>query len=71
MVPYAIALGVDGDFAKSFGKRGLRPCPYFVSDIQGKHTAQEWAVAMREAADILDKRQRQMQWEQFAIVRIR
>ena len=71
MAPYAIAMGVDGEFAKAFGKRKLRPCPYFVSGIHGKHTAQEWASAMREAADILDRRQRQMQWEQFAIVRIR
>ena len=71
MAPYAIAMGVDGAFAKAFGKRKLRPCPYFVTGIRGKHTAQDWAAAMREAADILDKRQRQMQLEQFAIIRIR
>lgn len=71
MAPYAIAMGVDGEFAKRFGKRKMRPCPYFVSGIHGKYTAQEWAHAMREAADILDKRQRQMEWEKFAIIRIR
>ena len=71
MVPYAIALGVDRGFAKGFGKRKLPPCPYFVSGMHGRHTAQEWAVAMREAADILDSRQRQMQWEKFAVIRFK
>ena len=71
MAPYAIALGVDGPFAKHFGKRKLRPCPYFAFGMHGKHTAQEWAKTMREAADILDARQRQMEWEKFAIVRIK
>ena len=71
MVPYAIALGVDRGFAKHFGKRKLPPCPYFVSGMHGRHTAQEWAMAMREAADILDSRQRQMQWERFAPIRFR
>ena len=71
MAPYAIAMGVNMEFAKRFGKRKMRPCPYFVTGIQGKHTAQEWAQAMQEAADILDKRQRQMELEKYAIIRIR
>ena len=71
MAPYAIAMGVNGEFAKRFGKRKMRPCPYFVSGMNGKHTAQEWAAVMQEAADILDKRQRQMELEKFAIIRIR
>ena len=71
MAPYAIAMGVNTEFAKRFGRRKMRPCPYFVAGIQGKHTALEWAAAMQEAADILDKRQRQMEWEKFAIIRVR
>ena len=71
MAPYAIAMGVSGEFAKRFGKRKMRPCPYFVSGMNGKRTAQEWAAVMQEAADILDKRQRQMEWEKFAIIRVR
>ena len=71
MVPYAIAMGVDGPFAKHFGKRKLRQCPYFVSELQGKRTAQEWARAMRGAADLLDARQRQMELERYAFIHIR
>lgn len=71
IAPYAIAMGINGEFAKRFGGWKMRPCPYLVAGIQGKHTAQEWAQAMQEAADILDKRQRQMEWEKFAIVRVR
>lgn len=71
MAPYAIAMGVDGAFAKHFGKHRFRPCPYFVSGMHGKHTAQEWAKAMREAADILDARQRQMELERYSFVRFR
>ncbi len=71
MAPYAIALGVNGEFARHFGRLKMRPCPYLVTGIQGKHTAQEWAAAMQEAADILDRRQRQMEWEKFAVVRVR
>ena len=71
MAPYAIALGVDREFSKHFGKRKLGACPYFVSGMHGRHTAEEWARAMREAADILDSRQRQMEWEKFAIIRFK
>lgn len=69
MAPYALALGVDRQFARCFGKRKLGSCPYFVSGIHGRHTAEEWAMAMREAADILDSRQRQLQLEKFAVIR--
>ncbi len=69
LAPYAIAMGADRKFSKIFGKRKMRPCPYFVSELQGKRTAQEWAKAMRHAADLMDARQRQMQWEKFAIIR--
>jgi len=71
MIPYAIAMGVDRGFSKRFGKRKLRQCPYFVSDLHGKHTAQEWAKAMRAAADHLDARQRQMELEKYAFIHIR
>lgn len=71
MAPYAMALGVDADFAKCFGKGKMRPCPYFVSGMRSKHTAQEWAKALADAANTLDRRQRRMAWERFAIVRFR
>ena len=71
MAPYAIALGVDRQFSKRFGGRKLPPCPYFVSGLHGRHTAQDWAREMREAADILDSRQRQMQLEKLTPIRFR
>lgn len=71
LAPYALALGVDREFAKAFGKRKFGECPYFVSGLHGRHKASDWAYAMRDAADILDARQRQMQLERYAPIRLR
>lgn len=71
MAPYAIALGVEGNFARGFGKIKMRPCPYFVSSLQGKHTAGEWAAQMRQTADLLDRCQKRMQWEKYIPLQFR
>ena len=71
MMPYAMALGVDGAFAKGFGKRKVPPCPYLISRKQGRLSAESWAQQMRRAADMMDARHRRMEWEKFAIVRVR
>lgn len=71
MAPFAMALGVDEPFARQFGKKKLPPCPYLVTGVHGTRTAEEWAGLMAEAAQILDERQKKMEFEKFAIVRVR
>ena len=70
MAPYALALGVDKEFAKSFGRKKLEPCHYFVCGINGKMTAEDWNKFLHEAAEILDFRQRRMDLENFLAIRV-
>ena len=71
MVPYAIALGVDGAFAKQFGRIPQPDCPYLTTERKAKRTTEEWAQLLRKVADMMDKRQRQMQLEKWIIFTIR
>ena len=71
MAPYAIALGVDGAFAKQFGRIPQPDCPYLTTDRKAKRTTEEWAQLLRKTADMMDKRQRQMQLEKWIIISIR
>lgn len=63
MLPYAIALGVDGRFAKAFGKMRLPECSYLLLRRNDKRSAEEWAVLVRKIADRMDRRQRRMELE--------
>ena len=66
MMPYALALGVDKAFAKQFGRRPMPRCSYLVvAGVNGKMNAGEWAKFLREAADILDYRQKRLRFERF------
>ena len=65
MAPYALALGIINPFCKCFGRRMLPQCPYIVSKISGKRTAEEWGHLMADVADLMDMRARQMQVEQW------
>ena len=65
MAPYALAMGVINPFAKSFGRRMLGQCPYIVSRVSGKRTAEEWGHLMADVADLMDLRSRQLQVEQW------
>lgn len=69
MIPYAMALGVDGKFARQFGSLPVPQCSY-LNVPERRRTAQEWALLMRKIADKLDKRQRKMQLEKWTIVRL-
>ena len=68
MLPYAIALGVDGRFAKLFGDQKIGHCTYLVSRENRKRTAAEWALLLRKTADRMDARQRRMQLEKWLVV---
>ena len=71
MVPYAIALGVDGAFARQFGRHPQPPCPYLTEDRSPKRNTQDWAQYLRKVADMMDARQRKMQLEKFVPITIR
>ena len=71
MLPYAIALGVDGKFARQFGDLNIPQCPYLTVREDRSRSAQEWAYLLRKTADKLDKRQRQLQVEKWTIISLR
>lgn len=63
--PYALAMGVMGPFARAFGGRKFDQCPYLVTRISGKRTAEEWGHLMQDTADIMDAKSRRMQLEKW------
>lgn len=60
MAPYAIALGVNKHFAKSFKGKRFSSCPYLTTGMDGHMTASEWAHAMERAVQALDARQKRL-----------
>lgn len=65
MAPYALALGVDRQFARQFGSMDLPGCHYLVTRMGGSMTAAEWAGLLRDAVESLDERQQQLTIERF------
>ena len=68
--PYALALGIINPFARNFGARKLEQCPYLMTRVHGKRTAQEWAHLMADVADMMDARARRMQVEKWLAVQV-
>ena len=68
LAPYALALGVINPFSAAFGRRMLDQCPYLMTRIQGRRTAEDWGHIMADVADRMDKRSRQMQVEKLLTV---
>lgn len=71
MAPYAISMGVGKPFAAAFGRRKLEQCPYFVTRIHGKRSAEEWMRLMLQAVSLMDDRARRMAIEKWMAVKIR
>ena len=70
LAPYAIALGVINPYVKAFGRRKLDQCPYLVTPVAGRRTAEEWGHLMADVADMMDARARQMQIEKWLPIHI-
>jgi len=70
-IPYAMALGVDKAFAKRFGSKKLPQCPYFSCGVNTPMNAEDWNRFLHETAEIMDSRYRRMDWEKYAVIRIR
>lgn len=58
MVPWAMALGVDRRFARSFGAAKLPACPYLSTRTDTALTARQWNELLRQAMSIMDERQK-------------
>ena len=70
MAPYALAMGVINPYSRSFSRRKFGQCPYLITPVTGKRTAEEWGHLMADAADMMDSRSRQMQVEQWTAIQI-
>ena len=68
LAPFALALGVINPFAKAFARRKLNQCPYLMSSIHGKRSAEEWAKLLASTADMMDERSRRMMVEKWLTV---
>lgn len=64
MAPYALALGLDRKFARSFGKTQLPESSYLDAGTNRPMTAAQWAAELRYAADILNKRQKRLHYSE-------
>ena len=71
LAPYALAMGVIKPFAKAFGRRKMDQCPYLVTRVHGKRTAEEWAQIMADTADMMDAKSRRMMVEKWTAVQLR
>jgi len=71
LAPYALALGVIKPFSRIFGRRKLDQCPYLLTPVHGKRTAEEWARLMADAADMMDAKARRMHIEKWLAIQIR
>ena len=69
MLPFAMALGVDGRFARQFGNIAIPSCSY-VKASERRRNAEDWALLMRRTADKMDKKQRKMQLEKWTVIRL-
>ena len=63
MAPYALALGVDQQFARHYGNIQLPACSYLTTGMDGHMTAPEWDRLMARAATGMDSRYRQLRIE--------
>ena len=69
--PYALALGVINPYSRAFGKRKLDQCPYLVTRVTGRRTAEEWGQLLADTADLMDHKSRQMQIEKWFAVKVK
>ncbi len=65
MLPTAMALGVDKDFARRFGSMELPECTFLTTRMNSATTAWEWLGLFRDAVEALDERQKQLPLEKL------
>ena len=65
MLPYAMALGVDKQFAQSFGSMRLDDCPYLQGAGREGMTAMQWRKLLQKILADLEDRARTLPVEKF------
>lgn len=60
LAPYALALGVDRQFARQLQKARLPQCPYLTTGMDGHLTAREWMQLLRTTVTALDAMQQRL-----------
>ena len=65
MAPFALSLGIIYPFAKNFGSIKMDQCPYLVTKVHGKRTAEEWAELIADTANLIDSKFRKMEVEKW------
>ena len=63
LAAYALAMGVDRQFARRFGKYRMAGCPWLTTGMDGHLTAAEWSSLMRRAATAMELRTR-LSWRE-------
>jgi len=69
LAPYALALGVDKQFAKRFGSVRQPNCTWLVNGMGSAPTALEFYPLLREAADAMNNLQKRPPWEKLLNIR--
>ena len=70
MAPYALALGVINPFSRNFVRRKIDQCPYLVTRVSGKRTAEDWGHLIADAADLMDALSRRMMIEKWTAIHV-
>ncbi len=65
LAPYALAMGVDRQFARRFGKIALPDCSFLLTPLQKDMTPVKWMARLRETADALSARQKRLPYEKL------
>ena len=69
LAPYALALGVDKQFAKRFGSIRQPNCTWLVSGMGSDPTAAEFYPLLREATYAMNNLQKRPPWEKLLNIR--
>jgi len=69
LAPYALSMGVIKPFAAAFGRRKMDQCPYLISRVSGKRSAEDWAHLLADTADMMDAKSRRMMIEHLLNLR--
>ena len=65
MAPFALSLGIIYPFARNFGSVKMDQCPYLVTRVTGKRSAEEWAELIADTANLMDAKFRKMEVERW------
>ncbi len=65
MAPYALGLGVDKRFARSFGSHPVSPCPYIHTGNDKPMRAELWQLLMRQILQSMNARQQRSGMEKI------